>query len=433
MIHASFVKKIAYSCPVFLLLVACSNNERLPGHREDLLQIQPDETQVLEIDETPVVIDSEKNYTEYPQPFLNESHSSAPHQFSLNPSLIWSEKLDFEGNRVLQNTASPVVADGKVFCIDAAGIVYALDRKTGRRIWRVSTNIAGKDGQTGCAMAYDNGKLIVSNSFAECFCLESKTGKILWRIKLPATCKGDGITIADGKAFVLCANSTVNAIDLSNGKTLWSHSGMISDSIFIGSAGACYSNGVLFVAYPSGEIFALQSENGTVLWDNMISKFSLTESAHARTHIRACPVVKDNRLYVVSSSGQTVVFDTETGIEIWSKNVGGLQTPIVNGNSVFLHSFNHELVCLNKDTGALKWRTTLTSDEDAGFSDDWRGQIFIKDHIVSIAPDGKMLFISAANGKIVKNIDVGEGALNPVIADGIMYIQNNDSNVSAYK
>ena len=189
MSYGKFMRSLAYSLPLFFLMSSCSKNERLPGHREDLLQIQSDEADIFEKDDTPVVIDDEKNYTEYPQAFLNESHSSAPHQFSLSPSLIWSEKLDFEGNRVLQNTASPVVADGKVFCIDAAGIVYALNRKTGQRIWRVSTNIVGKDGQTGCAMAYDNGKLIVSTSFSECFGFDAKTGKILWRIKLPATCK----------------------------------------------------------------------------------------------------------------------------------------------------------------------------------------------------------------------------------------------------
>ena len=433
MSYGKFMRSLAYSLPLFFLMSSCSKNERLPGHREDLLKMMPDETQILENDDTPAVLDPEKNYTEYPQPFLNESHSGAPHQFSLNPSLIWSEKLDFEGNRVLQNTASPVAAEGKIFCADAAGIIYALDRKTGKRIWRVSTNLIGKDGQTGCALAYDSGKLIVSNSFSECFCLESKTGKILWRIKLPATCKGDGITIADGKAFILCANSTINAINLENGRTLWTHSGMISDSIFIGSAGACYSDGVLFVAYPSGEIFALQSENGTVLWDNMISKFSLTEAARARTHIRACPVVKEGRLYVVSSSGQITVFDANTGIEIWSKNVGGLQTPIVSGDSVFVHSYNEELLCLNKDTGALRWKKSFSSGEETDFADDWRGQILINGHIASVSPAGTMSFVSALDGRVVKNIDVGAGALNPIIADEVMYIQNNDSNISAYK
>ena len=424
----NYQKLTVFTAAAALLITGCSKEEKLRGKRETLFYDSVDEKITAQKDFSPIVIEQAKNYSEFPQPFLNESHSYAPHNFSLNPQQIWSASLDFEANKVLQNTASPVVAEGKVFAADAAGIIYAIDKKTGKQLWRVSTNLIEKDGQIGCAMAYANGALIVSDSFS----INAKTGKILWRIKLPSVCKGDGITIANGKAFLLCSNSSINAIDLSNGKTLWTHSGMVSDSVFLGSSGACFSNGILYVTYPSGEIFALHAENGSEIWDNAVSKFSLMKAAHARTHIRACPVVKDGKLYIVSPSGQISAFDAGTGAEIWSRNFGGLQTPIISGNSVFLHSTNSELVCLNKDTGTLKWKTVLAKNSED--ENDWYAQLLIKDHILSISPDGKAFFISVHNGKIKKVMNIGvKITVNPVISDKTMYILTTDSNISAYR
>ena len=383
----NYQKLTVFTAAAALLITGCSKEEKLRGKRETLFYDSVDEKITAQKDFSPIVIEQAKNYSEFPQPFLNESHSYAPHNFSLNPQQIWSASLDFEANKVLQNTASPVVAEGKVFAADAAGIIYAIDKKT---------------------------------------------GKILWRIKLPSVCKGDGITIANGKAFLLCSNSSINAIDLSNGKTLWTHSGMVSDSVFLGSSGACFSNGILYVTYPSGEIFALHAENGSEIWDNAVSKFSLMKAAHARTHIRACPVVKDGKLYIVSPSGQISAFDAGTGAEIWSRNFGGLQTPIISGNSVFLHSTNSELVCLNKDTGTLKWKTVLAKNSED--ENDWYAQLLIKDHILSISPDGKAFFISVHNGKIKKVMNIGvKITVNPVISDKTMYILTTDSNISAYR
>lgn len=423
-----YQKITALSVLSVFLISGCSQDEKLPGRREILFKNTEIQTA---IDKTPVIVETTVNYRDFSQPYLNSSHTYAPLAFSLNPKQIWSFGLDYEANKVLQNTASPLVAEGKVFGIDAAGIVYALDKKTGKRLWRVSTNIIEKDGQIGCAMAYYNGRLLVSSSYSEMFSLDAKTGKILWRIKLPALCKGDGITIANGQAFVACSNSSMNAIDIDTGKILWTHSGMVSDSIFIGSAGACFDNGVLYAAYPSGEIFALHAENGSVLWDSMISKFSLTDMARSRTHIRACPVIKDGRLYVVSSAGQTVALDPETGLQIWSSDFGGLQTPIVSGNSVFVQSFNAELVCLNKDTGALRWKTVLSNEKNP--MEDWYGQLLIKDHILSISAEGEMTLVSVTDGKIKKRVKLSDKiSVNPVIADETMYLLT-DSNICAYR
>ncbi|MDR2646236.1 MAG: PQQ-binding-like beta-propeller repeat protein [Holosporaceae bacterium] len=420
-----------------LLLAGCSSKEVLKGTREELIVSEASREIKMGNDFSPVVAESlmEIN-SQFTQAHFNSSHCYAPLHFPTTLATeFWKSSLDFESTPALKMTASPVVAEGKVFCIDAAGIVYAFDQNTGKRLWRRSVTLAGKDGQIGGAIAYDDSRLIVTSSFAEGFSLDARDGPILWRIKLPAPCKGDGLTIHNGKAFIMCSNSSVHCVDISGGKILWSHSGMIADTTFLGSSGIAVEDGVVCFAYPSGEVYALLEETGSVIWDAMLSKFSLTNASNAFSHPRASPVVKDGVAYFVSANEQTTAFDIKSGKQLWRNDYGGIQTPIVSGNSIFVFNSKSEVVCLNKNTGKKRWLAKLTTEEKE--LADWYGMILIKDHLLMISPSGRVIFLSVYDGKIKKTVNIGDEedvvSVNPVIADGIMYVLLNCGKIVAYK
>jgi outer membrane protein assembly factor BamB len=415
------------------LLAACSDKEKLSGTRVDI--IAADDEVAFDVEKADLPMDSvEFLNKEVPQPFMNAAHCYFPLKFSVTPNEIWSSSLDFGNSKFIRIAASPLSAEGKIFCLDAAGIVYAIDPTDGKRIWRTSTLIKEKDGQTGGSMAYYGGKLVVTSSFSECFLLNAQDGKILWRIKLPAPCKGDGITVSDGKAYVMCGNNTLQAINIDTGKTVWSHSGTLVNSSFLGSAGVAVDNGVVFLSYSSGEIFALSAETGAAIWDSMFSKFSLTKSAHSFMHPRACPVIKDDIVYFSASNEQTIALDKKNGDRLWTCNVGGLQTPTVSGNSIFILCPKSELVCLNRHSGKLRWRCQLDSDKK--LLADWYGQLPIGGHILMVSPTGKLIFVTS-EGKIERTMKIEAKSdsisVNPIIVDGVMYVLLNDGDLVALK
>jgi outer membrane protein assembly factor BamB len=416
------------------LLVGCSSKEKLKGQREELIISEYDENMINAIDQSPVIVDLEnKDNSEFTQPHFNSEHCYASLKFSLSPSRIWTSNLDFKASESIKITAAPIVAEGKVFCIDAGGVIYAFDQKNGKRLWRKSTTLVGKNGQIGGAIAYDSGRLIVTSSFAEGFSLNAKDGTILWRIKLPSACKGDGITIHNGKAFLMCSNSSIHCINLDDGKTLWSHSGMLMDSTFMGSSSVAISDGIVCFAYPSGEVFALLEETGSVIWDAMLSKFSLTNASRAFSHPRACPVVKDGVVYLVAANEQTSAFNIKSGKLLWRSDFGGIQTPIVNGNSIFIFNSKSELICLNRQTGHKRWAKKLTHKEDKLV--DWSSMILLKDHIFVLSPLGYAQFVSVYDGKIKKTISLDDEVIpvNPVVANGVMYFSTNNGKLVAYR
>ena len=452
--------KLVYKTNLLLplaLLSACSNKKPIVGERESIVVSSVDERRKFDFDESPVIIDTEQKNSNFMQNYMNSSHSYRPLNFAGSFQKVWSAQLKRGAGDSLKITASPVVADGRVFCMDADGRVYANAQKTGARLWEVSTTLPKKDGQLGGAMAYHRGRLIVTSSFSECFSIDPTDGKILWRINLPAPCKGDGITVADGKAYILCSNSKLQVLDVTTGKLIWSHSGIVAESSFIGSAAVAVSDGLVFVAYPSGEIHALLQETGESIWDTIFSKASLIDTAHSFIHPRACPVVKDGIVYFSSASCKTYALDIKTGNTVWEREFGSVQTPIVSGNSIFIFKGSSEIVCLNNKTGALRWASVLDNSAKMAkatsgdwFSKtlgkllsknnhnigDWYGQLLVSGHILMLSPNGRAMLLSASDGKIVKSAMLKTGgtiSVNPVVASSTMYVLDDGGTLSAYQ
>lgn len=436
------MKKVLIFSMMGLFLFGCSKKTPLEGVREDIILSN---AQANEIDVTPVVIDEAQKNDDFVQTSYSSEHYYRPLRFVKNPKLVWYSELDFEAHKSAQIISPAVVANGKVFCVDAGGMVYAFNSKNGDPIWKKSSTIINKDGQIGCAIAYDDGKVIVSTSFSEAMAFDEKNGELIWRIKLPAPCKGDGITIYSGKAYMLCDNSSLQVIDLRNGKLSWSHSGMTTDTTFAGTAGPAIKDGVIYFAYPSGEVFALM-ENGALLWSAMLSKFSFVNASQSFSHPRACPVIKDNLVYFTNANQQTTAFDARTGAVVWRKDVGSIQTPVVSGNSIFIYNSDSELVCLNKDNGKQKWIKKLKAQQEYTSSlfgnyelvpSEWFGPVLSDDGLLMVSSNGFLQNLSPIDGSVkytIKLDDFDEGVnVRPIIADGRMFLPINHGMLDAYK
>ena len=423
------MKKIIVTSIFLALLVGCSSKEPLKGERSDIVLSEFNDNVASQIDNSAVSIDNAQINKEWPGSFVNVAHNYAPLVFSMKMEPIWNASLDFEDSPTIVSAATPVVGNGILFCMDAAGVVYAFSEQNGQRLWRTSSTIAGKDGQTGGCLAYYEDKLIVSTSFAECMALNAHNGKTLWRIKLSAPAKGDALSISDDKIFVLSENSTLTAIDVNNGRTLWLHSGILADAKYLGSSGAVVDKNVVYVTYPSGEIFALSADNGRVIWDSMISKFSLMDSSKVYLHPRACPVITDDILYVSAANGKTIAIDVHNGQQIWSYDAGSFQTPIVTGNSIFIINDDGEMVCLNRLTGNKRWSISLDKEHNIHYT------LLTNRGILAAFSNGVIKLISPMNGAVLRNLpSVSDKiALNPIIVNQRLFIQTVSGQIVAYK
>ena len=133
-------------------------------------------------------------------------------------------------------TATPVVTDQMVYFQDMQSNVFAMDRETGKEIWRADYHVPN-NGPDGVALAY--GMIFAATGdTSTAFALDAKTGKEIWSAKLSNNdyeCIDMAPAVYDNTVYVSTNPNNVThgnyrggargilwALDAASGKTLWS-------------------------------------------------------------------------------------------------------------------------------------------------------------------------------------------------------------------
>ncbi len=151
-----------------------------------------------------------------------------------NLGLAWSFDTDF--NRGLE--ATPIVVDGVIFVSANWSVVYALDAKTGKQLWKYDPAVPREWAKMACCdvvnrgVAVYQGKVIFGTLDARLIALDAATGEKIWETQsaditaYPYTITGaprvfkDKVLIGNGGAEY-GARGFVAAFDVNSGEELW--------------------------------------------------------------------------------------------------------------------------------------------------------------------------------------------------------------------
>ena len=352
-------------------------------------------------------------------------------------SRAWTTDIG-EGNDDEERlNATPVIAEGKVFAVDALTTVSALDAKTGKIIWRAELEPDDDDdGHITGGVAYDNGQIFVTTGFAEAIALDAKTGKVQWRRNLNAPMRA-APTARGGRVFVVTMNNQLHALNAKTGETIWRHRGAPEVASVLGSASPAVDKGVVVVPYTSGELVALKVENGRVLWQDALITARATDVVSSLSGIRGRPIIDRGRVIAVSNAGLMVVIDLRTGRRIWDREIAGIESPWVVGDYIYVLTTESEIACITRADGRIHWVRGLPRYEDPEDLEDpiiWTGPILASDRLIVAGSNGEALAISPYSGRVLGVVEMPDGVtVAPVVADGSVYFLANDADLVAYR
>ncbi len=409
----------------------------LPGERIPVLQAGSAMTPDPKLKDLTIALPKPRVNPAWPQAGGYPSH--AMYHLSLAPkvSRAWRISIGSGSSKSRRLIVQPVIGGGRIYTMDARAVVRAFDAKSGNSLWEAKVLPKNEsDADLGGGVAFDNGRLYVTTGAAEVLALEAGTGKEIWRVKAGAPMRS-APTIGGGRVYVVNVQNESIAFNAKDGRQLWRHSGLPETAGFLGSASPAYANGVLIVAHTSGEIYALRANNGRQLWSDTIASVRRVTAVAALTHIRGHPVIDRGRVYVVSHSGRMAAIDLRTGSRVWDLDVGALQMPWVAGEFVFILTNDGKLAALRRDNGRVKWVTELLRYVDKKKRKKtifWVGPVLAGDRLVISGSHGEVLSVSPYTGKVLSWLNLSEGVMiPPLIANGTLYILDDDGNLSAYR
>jgi len=410
---------------------------RLPGDRISVLgldrKIQPDPA----LANQPITLPAATTNAEWPEPGGNPSHAMGNLALPGQVKKAWETSVGDGTARYTKVMAQPVVAAGRVFAMDGGVQVSALDPATGKQFWQVDLTPEGQRGNGfGGGPCFWNGHLFVATGYGEVISLDPGTGKIIWRksVTSPVHCAP---TVVDNRIFVVTVDNELIALSAADGQRQWSHNGIPETGSLLGSASPAVEGDIVVVAYSSGELFALQVQNGRSLWSENLAAARSPGTLEGMADIHGRPVIDRGRVFAVSHSGRMLAIDLRTGGHIWEQELGGTHEPWSAGDFIFVITNDNELVCLTRAEGKVRWAVQLPSFEDMEKKKDpiqWVGPVMGGGQLIMLSSTGFAMWVSAQDGSEKSRTSVSDKCyLGPIIAGSTLYLLTDDANLSAYR
>ncbi len=440
----SNMRRLAVVMAACGLLAACGdswlgdNDEPpLPGKRVSVLMqaksLEPD----AGASAGEIVLPPPETVADWPQAGGYPPH--AMYHLSVGDNLreVWRSSVGTGGSKRQAFLTPPVVADGKVYAMDAESMVSAYDLRNGRRLWKRETAPEDADrGSFGGGLAFDDGKLFATTGYGQLVALDPAKGKVLWTQNLPAPVRG-APTARAGRVLMITVDNQTLALSEEDGHQLWSHQGINESAALVGSVSPAVDGNTVVVPYTSGEIFALRIENGAAIWSDALTTMKRTDQVATLNDIRGLPVIDRGRVYAVSNSDTFAAIDLRSGRRVWDREIGSTQTPWVAGDFVYLLTNSSELVCFDAKRGKIRWVTPMQqwrNEEEKRGRVVWTGPVLASDRLIVASSEGDAMAVSPYTGEILGHIELPDGILiAPIIANDTLLFMTNDGDLVAYR
>ena len=410
----------------------------LPGERiavmSDRKDIEPDKdaASIQVVLPGPVVNDS------WPQSGGFANYAMQHLAVGDSPQIIWTADVGAGSSSSRILTTPPVVADGKVFAKDAESTVTAYNADTGQRIWSVTLKPekARDADEFGGGLAYYGGRLFVTTGFAVVFSLDAADVKEIWSSSVSAPVRGAPLVFGD-RVFATSIDNKLHALAAVDGSDLWTFSGLSEVSGYVGGNSPAGSGDLVVAPFTSGELVGLRLETGRTVWnESLVGPRREARAFGNLADIRGRPVIDRGVVLAMGSAGTLAAIDLRSGQRMWEKPIGGNQTPWAAGRFVFVVSGTADVVCLERDTGKVKWVTPLTQyqDEKRRHPILWGGPVLAGDRLLVGGSTGELLALSPYTGEIIGKLNIGSPMrLAPVVANRVVYVLTDNGRLIALR
>jgi outer membrane protein assembly factor BamB len=370
-----------------------------------------------------------------PPPHANDSWSqpggvptNSPGHLALGGAVrsTWSASAGTGSSFYGKLTGSPIVYDGKVFTLDAAGRVSAFNASGGSSVWRVSTTPPNEKDQEGFGggLAADGGRIYAANGFGYVFALEARTGKKVWEKNVGSPVRISPTAAAE-RVFVLTKEGIVYCLSGSDGAELWTFRGSPERASILSNSSPAVDGELVVVPFASGELVALRIANGQPVWSESLAR-TRTASSLAALSDTARPVIDNGTVFAVGHAGRMVATAAKTGERLWSLTVPSIQAPWVAGDTVFVVDTGGQLMAVTRRDGKIQWSTKLSG------STTWSGPVLAGNRLWLASNKGQLVGVEAATGKVAGTQDLGEPVyVAPVVAGGRMFVLTDKARLIA--
>jgi len=391
------------------------------------------------VDAPPVSLPAPAVLADWPQPLANAAHAPGNVAGPTGLAPHWSADIGAGGGLRQPLQASPVLAGGQVFTMDANGAVVAVSATDGRHLWRTVTRPKHATEQNlGGGVAYDGGRLYASTGYGEVLALDAGSGRILWRQKLDFPTRTAPV-VAGGLVALIVQNDLLLTFDAGTGTPGWRFTGTVGDAApaAVAVSGApAYADGILVAGFASGTLSALDANSGTPLWEQSLAASFGQASALDFSDIVAAPVIANGVVYAIGLGGTLIAVDLHSGAKIWTHSATGTEPFCLVGGFAFMLDKTQTLFAIHADDGLVSWSLQMPPFHNMKKHKEpilWTGPVMVNGLLLLTNSEGEIALVDPVAGTIQATRKLeGPADMPPIAAGGLLVQLTRDATLTAY-
>ncbi|MEX1060406.1 MAG: PQQ-binding-like beta-propeller repeat protein, partial [Methyloceanibacter sp.] len=307
---------------------------------------------------------------------------------------VWSADAGTGSSSSGRLSAVPLVADGKVFTLDAGGRVSAFSSASGGKLWTANVtpdNEKSKEGFGG-GLALDGGRLYAATGFGTVVSIDPGSGAILWTKRVGKPIRSSP-TAAGGKIYFVSADNILYALSDDDGQQLWTSRGLPQPATLLSNVSPAVSGNIVIAPFPAGDVAAFDVGSGKVAWTDSLARSSENTAAGILGD-PARPVIDHGVVFVVSHGGKMIATSESSGQRLWTRNLASTQMPWIAGDTVYVVDLAGKLIALTRADGKVRWTADLPS------STRWSGPVLAGGRLWVVSGDGLLVGADARTGQL---------------------------------
>jgi outer membrane protein assembly factor BamB len=353
---------------------------------------------------------------------------------SLDVKRIWNRNTG-KGTDEQYLMLAPVIDGEKIYVASTDMKVAALNATTGKNLWTHELSIASGGGfwsggdevhLTG-GPGFGSNMVLIGSSKGDVVASDAETGKEVWVSKLSSEVLSAPQISADGTVVVRTLDGKIYGLSGNNGRRLWSFDQTVPALTLRGTSAPAIDGGMVVAGFDGGRVVALEISSGRVMWETSIATPSGRSELDKMVDIDATPVIRDGIVYVSTFQGQMAALTSNSGRMLWNRDMSSFAGFTLDDTNIYITDSKSVIWALDRLNGTPMWK------QEGLLNRQVTAPAIIGNYVVAGDFEGYLHWMDKTTGGFVARQKIsGERIIAPpVSANNVIYTFSTDGSLAA--
>nr|WP_313517315.1 outer membrane protein assembly factor BamB [Pseudomonas sp.] len=334
----------------------------------------------------------------------------------------WSRSIG-DGQGDLYNLLTPAVEGDSIFAADANGEVMALDRETGKVLWKKDLEAPVSGG-----VGVGSGMVLLGTLKGEVIALDSASGEEKWRARVTSEVLSAPATNGD-VVVVQTQDDRLIGLEASTGTQRWIYENSPAVLTLRGTGAPIVTSNLAVAGLSTGKVIAVDTQRGLPVWEQRVAVPQGRSELDRVVDIDGGLLLSGTTLYVVTYQGRLAGLDLESGRVLWQRDASSYVGVAEGFGSVYVSQASGTVEGIDERSTSALWSNESLARRELSAPAVFSSYVAVGDI------EGYLHLLSQVDGRFVarERIDSDGLRVRPLVVGDMLYAFGNSGKLVAIK